>query len=281
MAVEEIAKACAAGALILMVQELGSLPIALFGTDEQKQRWLPALATGEQSPAFALSEPEAGSDAGATRTTAVRRRRRVGHQRHEELDHQRGRRRPLRRLRRSPTARRAASPPSSSRRTRPASRSPKFEHKLGIHGSPTGQPVFEDVRVPDANVLGEVGPGMRVALDDARAHAARRRRAGRRIAQGATDYADDVRQGAHRPSASRSSITRRSSSSSPTWRRAPPPPASCSTRPARWPTATTRSSASTPRWPSCSPPTRPCGSRSRPSRCSAATATSPSTRSSA
>ena len=45
MAVEEIAKACASSALILMVQELGTLPIQLFGTDEQKQRFLPPCAT--------------------------------------------------------------------------------------------------------------------------------------------------------------------------------------------------------------------------------------------
>ena len=72
MAVEEIAKACASSALILMVQELGTLPIQLFGTDEQKERLLPRCATGEWSPAFALSEPEAGSDPAAMRTTAVR-----------------------------------------------------------------------------------------------------------------------------------------------------------------------------------------------------------------
>jgi len=48
--VEEIAKACASSALILMIQELGSLPIQLFGTDEQKLRWLPSLASGEKSP---------------------------------------------------------------------------------------------------------------------------------------------------------------------------------------------------------------------------------------
>src|SRR5215469_12064976 len=46
MAVEEIAKVCASSALILMLQELGSLPIQLFGSDEQKQRWLPKLAAG-------------------------------------------------------------------------------------------------------------------------------------------------------------------------------------------------------------------------------------------
>jgi glutaryl-CoA dehydrogenase len=72
MAVEEIAKASGSCALILMVQELGTLPIQLFGTEEQKQRWLPKCASGEWSPAFCLSEPEAGSDPGAMRTSAVR-----------------------------------------------------------------------------------------------------------------------------------------------------------------------------------------------------------------
>src|SRR5919201_3447185 len=56
VAVEEIAKACASSALILMLQELGTLPIQLFGTDDQKQQWLPKCASGEWAPAFALSE---------------------------------------------------------------------------------------------------------------------------------------------------------------------------------------------------------------------------------
>src|ERR1700742_3975957 len=61
VAVEEIARACASSALILMIQELGTLPIKLFGSDELKQRFLPRCASGGWSPAFALSEPEAGS----------------------------------------------------------------------------------------------------------------------------------------------------------------------------------------------------------------------------
>src|SRR3954464_3114955 len=72
MAVEEIAKVCASSALILMVQELGTLPIRLFGSDELKERFLPRCASGEWSPAFALSEPEAGSDPGGMITRAVR-----------------------------------------------------------------------------------------------------------------------------------------------------------------------------------------------------------------
>src|SRR5215207_4262266 len=57
VAIEEMAKVCATTALILAVQELGSLGIKLAGTDEQKQRWLPRLASGEWLAAYALSEP--------------------------------------------------------------------------------------------------------------------------------------------------------------------------------------------------------------------------------
>src|ERR671920_464729 len=72
VAVEEIARACASSALILMIQELGTLPIKLFGSEELKQRFLPRCASGEWTPAFALSEPEAGSDPGGMITSAVR-----------------------------------------------------------------------------------------------------------------------------------------------------------------------------------------------------------------
>src|ERR671910_1146305 len=72
IAIEEVARACASSALMLMIQGLGTLPIRLFGTEEQKQRFLPPCASGEWSPAFALSEPEAGSDPASMRTTAGR-----------------------------------------------------------------------------------------------------------------------------------------------------------------------------------------------------------------
>jgi butyryl-CoA dehydrogenase len=73
IAVEEIARACGSTALIYAAHvSLGCGPIYLFGTEEQKQRWLPLLCSGRGLGAFGLTEPEAGSDAGATRTTAVR-----------------------------------------------------------------------------------------------------------------------------------------------------------------------------------------------------------------
>src|SRR5579872_3020988 len=68
IAVEEIARADASCALMLMVQELGTLPIARFGSEELKERFLPRCASGEWTPGFALSEAEAGSDPAAMRT---------------------------------------------------------------------------------------------------------------------------------------------------------------------------------------------------------------------
>jgi alkylation response protein AidB-like acyl-CoA dehydrogenase len=188
MAVEELAKASAAVALILMVQELGTLPIQLFGSQELKERFLPRCATGEWSPAFALSEPDAGSDAGAMRTSA-------------RLDGDEwvinGTKNWISNAGVADFYVVFAVTDRESRRVtafvvekdREGFSVPKFEHKLGIHGSPTGQPVLEDVRVPQENVIGEVGRGMSVALgtlERTRLGAAAQAVG---IAQGAIDYA--------------------------------------------------------------------------------------------
>ncbi len=191
MAVEEIAKADASTALILMIQELGTLPIKLHGSEELKARFLPRCATGEWSPAFALSEAEAGSDPGAMLTTA---RQEDGDWvingakawitnsgiadfycvfavTDREVSHSRG----------------------ITAFVVEADRSGfsvgKLEHKLGIRASPTGSPVFDDVRVPAENVIGEVGQGFKVAmstLDRSRLGVAAQALG---IAQGATDFA--------------------------------------------------------------------------------------------
>src|SRR5579863_1811598 len=72
VAIEEVAKACASSALILAVQALGGYPIMIGGTEEQKARLLPPLASGEKLAAYALSEPSAGSDPGGMETKATR-----------------------------------------------------------------------------------------------------------------------------------------------------------------------------------------------------------------
>jgi alkylation response protein AidB-like acyl-CoA dehydrogenase len=188
MAVEEIAKACASSALILMVQELGTLPIQLFGTDEQKERLLPRCASGEWSPAFALSEPEAGSDPASLRTSAVRDGDEwvINGQKNwitnagvadfyvvfAKTDRESNRSSAF-----IVEADRGGFDPG------------KLEHKLGIKGSPTGSPSFTDVRVPASNLIGAEGKGLSVALatlERTRLGAAAQAVG---IAQGATDYA--------------------------------------------------------------------------------------------
>jgi butyryl-CoA dehydrogenase len=72
LAVEEVSRACASTGITLAAHvSLGTWPIYNFGTEEQKQRYLPALCTGEKLASFGLTEPEAGSDAGGTKTRAV------------------------------------------------------------------------------------------------------------------------------------------------------------------------------------------------------------------
>jgi butyryl-CoA dehydrogenase len=70
---EEIAAACAGTATQYLDQPLGGLPILLFGSEAQKKKYLPVLASGERLAAYSLSEPSAGSDAASLKTTAVRR----------------------------------------------------------------------------------------------------------------------------------------------------------------------------------------------------------------
>src|SRR3989442_14486277 len=72
MGIEEIAKACASSSLILAVQALGSYPILVAGSEEQKKRLCPPLASGETVAADALSETRSGSDAAAMKTRAKR-----------------------------------------------------------------------------------------------------------------------------------------------------------------------------------------------------------------
>ncbi len=188
MAVEEIAKVDASCALILMVQELGTLPIQLYGSDELKERLLPRCATGEWSPAFALSEPEAGSDPAGMKTTAVK-------DGGEWVIN--GAKNWISNLGVADFyITFAVTDRTAGRITafvveadRPGFSVGKLEHKLGIRASPTGQPIFDEVRVPEENVIGEVGRGLSVALgtlERTRLGAAAQAVG---IAQGATDYA--------------------------------------------------------------------------------------------
>jgi alkylation response protein AidB-like acyl-CoA dehydrogenase len=165
--IEEIARADATTSLIPIVQKLGALPILLAGTDEQKERYIPRLASGEWLAAFALTEAAAGSDVSSNRMRATKdgdayvlngSKRFITHGSVANLltvfaitDPQAGGRKGM-----SAFIVEADTPGFAA---------PRVEHKMGIRGSPTAELTFDDVRVPDANRLGAEGDGFRIAME--------------------------------------------------------------------------------------------------------------------
>ncbi|HYM50790.1 MAG TPA: acyl-CoA dehydrogenase family protein [Candidatus Limnocylindrales bacterium] len=167
LAVEEIAKVCATSSLILSVQSLGSLPIVLAGTEEQKRTYLPPLARGEKMAAYALTEPGSGSDAGGMRTRAAR---------HGDTYVLNGSKTFITGGSVADTivvfARTDQDGDTPARhitafvveRDTPGFRVGKLEKKLGIRGSPTAQLFFEDVALPARNLVGQEGKGFQLAM---------------------------------------------------------------------------------------------------------------------
>ena len=168
LAIEQISRVCATSGLILAVQELGSLPILLAGTDDQKTRWLPDLASGKTLIAFAITEAEAGSDAAAARTRAVRdgddyvidgAKRFISQGSVADLvvvfaatDTD------------AETPRHQRLTAFVVETTTPGFEVTRIEHKMGIRGSPTAELAFTRMRIPAANRLGEEGDGFRIAM---------------------------------------------------------------------------------------------------------------------
>jgi alkylation response protein AidB-like acyl-CoA dehydrogenase len=169
LAVEQISRACATSGLILAVQELASLPLLLAGTDEQKQRWFPDLASGKHLIAFALTEAEAGSDVAAARTRARRdgedwlidgSKRFISQGSVADLI-----------VVFAATDEAGTDTPRHQRLTcfivekdMAGFGVERIEHKMGIRGSPTAELSFSGVRVPDANRVGAVGEGFAIAM---------------------------------------------------------------------------------------------------------------------
>jgi alkylation response protein AidB-like acyl-CoA dehydrogenase len=165
--IEELAQACASTSVIVDVHtSVGSEPILLFGTEEQKQRWLPPLASGELLGAFALTEPASGSDAASLQTSARRDGDRyvlngtkvfittIGRAGIYIVFARTGR-----------EDQRAAGisafiVPADT----PGVRVGQLFKKMGLRGSPTGELVLEDVAVPAANRLAAEGQGFTVAM---------------------------------------------------------------------------------------------------------------------
>jgi alkylation response protein AidB-like acyl-CoA dehydrogenase len=190
VAIEELSKVCATTGLILAVQELGSLGLKLAGSEDQKQRYLPRLASGEWLCAYALTEPGSGSDSAAMRTEA----RNDG-----DSYVLTGSKRFITNAgvadlytvfaKTDPNAGHAGISAFLVEAEAPGFEVGRIEPKMGIKGSTTGEIFFNECRVPADNLLGEEGEGFRIAmriLDRSRPGIGAQ---GLGLAQGATDYA--------------------------------------------------------------------------------------------
>jgi len=166
LAVEEISKACASTGVIISAHSSLSLdPIFRFGTEEQKKKYLPDLCSGKKIGCHALTEPGAGSDAGATKTTAklVGDKWVINGTKHfitngNEAD---------------TVVLFASTDPSKMtkgisafivEKGTPGFKIGKLEHKLGIKATSTAELIFEDCEIPKENLLGEEGKGFKIAL---------------------------------------------------------------------------------------------------------------------
>jgi cyclohexane-1-carbonyl-CoA dehydrogenase len=163
LCVEEVAKACASSALNIVIQAVGSFPIIHASTPEQKERFFPRLATGEELVAYLVTEPQAGSDVSGIRTTAKK-----------EGDSY-----ILNGRKCFATNGGVASLASVLCRTTENETSffvlemdaegvtlGKKEDKLGFRGSNTQEVILEDVSIPAENLLGTEGEGFKISMQD-------------------------------------------------------------------------------------------------------------------
>src|SRR5262249_36961248 len=188
--IEEVARACASSSLIPAVNKLGTVPLLLAGSDELNQRYLPAVARGEAMFSYALSEPEAGSDAAAMRTRAIRDGDKFVLNGTKRWITNAG-------VSRFYTVMAVTEPDAGAagisafvveQDDAGFSVGPP-EHKLGIKGSPTRELYFDNCVIPADRLIGEEGSGFRTALatlDHTRITIAAQALG---IAQGALDYA--------------------------------------------------------------------------------------------
>lgn len=189
---EELSRACGGIALSVAASALGSFPIVISGSDAQKEKYLPDLADGKHLAGFCLTEPEAGSDAGAIKTKAVR---------DGDFYILNGKKHFITNgsVAKIYTVIASTDPTKGSRGatafivedgTEGLSYG-KIEDKMGIRASATSELIFEDCKIPVANRIGEEGQGFVVAmktLDKSRPGVAAQALG---IAQGALDLSVD------------------------------------------------------------------------------------------
>lgn len=163
---EEINRACASTGIVMSTHvSLVVDPLLHYGSDAQKDRFLRPLATGEKLGCFALSEPASGSDAAAMRTSARRdgdawvlngTKNFITNGASADLA--------LVFAQTDAKARHKGIAAFVVEKGTPGFSVGKLEHKLGIRGSDTAQLLFQDCRVPAANLLSEAGAGFKIAL---------------------------------------------------------------------------------------------------------------------
>ncbi len=162
---EEMSRACGGIALAYAGSGLGTLPIIISGNEEQKQKWLTPLAAGETIAAFAITEPEAGSDAASIRTTAVKDGDDYilnGTKQWITNGGEAGIYTVFAMTDKNKGARGASC--FVVEKDTPGFSFGKKEDKFGIRASATRELVFEDCRVPAANMLGKPGTGFMTAM---------------------------------------------------------------------------------------------------------------------
>lgn len=158
--VEEIARVCASSSQVVVVQELGTLPILIGGSEDLKRRYLPDVASGKKIAAYALTEPNAGSDVQSLKTYAkkdgddyVINGQKIFISNGNVADFYTV----FAKTEKGITA-------FVVDRHTPGLEVGKLEKKLGIKGSPTAQLYFENCRVPARNIIGEEGQGWLLAM---------------------------------------------------------------------------------------------------------------------
>jgi len=165
IAVEELSKECGGISLCLAATALGTIPIILFGTEEQKNKYLPSIASGETVAAFAITEAGAGSDAGSIQTTAIQDGDSYilnGTKQWITNGEVAGTYVIIAMTDKSRGARGATA--FIVEKGTPGFSFGKKEDKMGIRASSTYELVFEDCKIPAANILGRVGMGFMVAM---------------------------------------------------------------------------------------------------------------------
>ncbi|MCL5959287.1 MAG: acyl-CoA dehydrogenase family protein [Chloroflexi bacterium] len=190
IAIEEVAKYCCSSALLLLLTRLPTLPISIGGTEEQKQKYLRGVATGELRAAFGLTEPKTGSDVAGMHSRAERK----------------GDEYILNGMKRFISGSTVADfftifaktdPASGQRgisgfivpRDAPGFSIGKIDKKMGVKGVPTTELIMEDCRIPVSNLIGEENKGFKIAMESLNSLRPVVGARGLGLAQGALSYA--------------------------------------------------------------------------------------------